>query len=76
MARALVGDKVALQGNLDPCVLYATPERIVAEVNSLLLRYGGGPGHIFNLGHGIPLDVNPEHVQVMLDAVKTYGAAA
>lgn len=76
VARTLVGDKVALQGNLDPCVLYATPERIVAEVNSLLLRYGNGPGHIFNLGHGIPLDVNPEHVQVMLDAVKTYGSAA
>lgn len=76
MARSLVGDRVALQGNLDPCVLYASPERIVTEVKELLLKYGTGTGHIFNLGHGIPLDVNPDHVQVMLDAVQMYGTAA
>jgi uroporphyrinogen decarboxylase len=71
-ARSLVGDKVALQGNMDPCVLYASKEHIVAEVKQVLSAYGNGPGHIFNLGHGIPLDVDPEHLQVMIDAVSTY----
>jgi len=72
-ARALVGDKVALQGNLDPCVLYAPKQRIEAEVKAVLDQYGNSPGHIFNLGHGIPLDVDPNNVQVLLDAVKNYG---
>lgn len=75
LARAQVGDKVALQGNLDPCALYAKPEGIVRQVQSVLQQYGSGSGHIFNLGHGIPPDVNPDHVQVMLDAIRTYSPA-
>lgn len=71
-SRELVGNKVALQGNLDPCVLYAHPDTIVARVRETLSQYGTGSGHVFNLGHGIPPDVNPEHVQVLLDAVKKY----
>lgn len=71
-ARALVGHKVALQGNMDPCVLYASKEHITAAVKAILEQYGNGPGHIFNLGHGIPLDIDPEHVQTMLDAINTY----
>jgi len=69
-ARELVGDKVALQGNLDPCVLYASKQRIAVETKAVLEQYGSGPGHIFNLGHGIPLDVDPDNVQVILDVVK------
>ncbi len=71
-ARALVGDRVALQGNLDPCVLYADPEYIQAAVRETLRQYGPGTGHIFNLGHGISPDVDPRNVQVLLEAVKTY----
>lgn len=74
-AKNIVGSKVALQGNMDPCALYAKPARIVEEVKQVLAQYGNGPGHIFNLGHGIPPDVNPEHVQIMLDAIKTYSPA-
>ncbi|GAB4347680.1 MAG: uroporphyrinogen decarboxylase [Gammaproteobacteria bacterium] len=68
-ARARVGDRVALQGNLDPCVLYARPERIREEVADVLKRYGAGSGHVFNLGHGIHQHVDPEHVAVLVDAV-------
>jgi uroporphyrinogen decarboxylase len=68
-ARKRVGDTVALQGNMDPAVLYATPERIREEVKSILKHYGGGAGHIFNLGHGIQLDTPIEHVTVFVDAV-------
>lgn len=71
-ARNLVGDKVALQGNMDPCVLYANPERIRSEVKSVLAQYGAGTGHVFNLGHGIPQDVDPANLKIMLDAVKQY----
>jgi len=68
-ARRRVGDYVALQGNMDPCVLYASPERIRAEVATILKSYGAGPGHVFNLGHGIHQHVNPEHVKVLVDSV-------
>lgn len=64
-----VGDKVALQGNMDPAVLYAKPEVIVEEVDSILRNYGYHTGHIFNLGHGIHPDVPPENVKVFVDAV-------
>jgi len=64
-----VGGRVALQGNLDPCVLYASPERIRAEVARVLASYGQGPGHVFNLGHGIHPDVNPEHAAALVAAV-------
>ncbi len=69
VARARVGDKVALQGNMDPCVLYASPERIRDEVASILTSFGEGNGHVFNLGHGIHPQIDPEHVKVFIDAV-------
>jgi len=68
-ARARVGDRVALQGNLDPSVLYASPDIIRSEVVAILNRYGHGTGHVFNLGHGINQHVNPEHVAVLVDTV-------
>jgi len=71
-ARARVGDKVALQGNMDPIALYAEPEKIKQKVATILQKYGQGPGHVFNLGHGILPDVNPEHVKAMVDAVHEF----
>jgi len=68
-ARRLVGDRVALQGNLDPCILYASPERIREEVSQVLASYGRGPGHVFNLGHGIHPDVPPGHAGALVAAV-------
>ncbi len=68
-ARVQVHDKVALQGNLDPCILYSSPERIREEVGRVLNSYGRGPGHVFNLGHGIHPNVDPENARVMVDAV-------
>ena len=73
-ARALTGDKVALQGNLDPSVLYGSPESIRVEVKRVLDSYGTGPGHVFNLGHGIHQHVNPEHLGVMVEAVRELSA--
>ena len=72
-ARRRVGDKVALQGNMDPCVLYATPEVIRENVANILASYGQGSGHVFNLGHGIHQYVNPENVSVLVDAVHELG---
>lgn len=69
-ARARTGDRVALQGNLDPSVLYGSPESIRAEVKKVLDSYGPGPGHVFNLGHGIHQHVNPEHLAIMVEAVR------
>ena len=69
VARALVGERVALQGNMDPCILYAAPERIRQEVATLLASYGSGPGHVFNLGHGITPDIDQDNVSVLDDAV-------
>lgn len=68
-ARRRVGDRVALQGNMDPGMLYAGPERIRQEVASILESYGSGPGHIFNLGHGIHPGVDPEHAGAFIEAV-------
>ena len=68
-ARARVGDKVALQGNMDPSILYAKPERIREEVAHILAQYGKGSGHVFNLGHGIHPEVNPEHAAAFINAV-------
>ncbi len=68
-ARALVGDRVALQGNMDPSMLYASPARIREEVGTILAAYGHGAGHVFNLGHGITPGVNPDHVTAFVDAV-------
>lgn len=71
-ARQLTQDRVALQGNLDPNVLYASPEIIRAEVKKVLDSYGQGDGHIFNLGHGIHPNINPEHVNVLVEAVHEF----
>ena len=68
-ARARVGDRVALQGNLDPAVLYASPEVIREEVRQVLESFGRGPGHVFNLGHGIHPEVDPERAGAMIQAV-------
>ena len=68
-ARARVGGRVALQGNMDPSMLFASPERIREEVATILESFGSGSGHVFNLGHGITPGVNPEHVSAMVDAV-------
>ena len=68
-ARAQVGDRVALQGNMDPSVLYASPDRIRAEVDRILSEYGPGNGHIFNLGHGIHQFVDPAHAGAFVEAV-------
>ncbi len=69
-ARAVAGDRVALQGNMDPAMLFASPARIREEVASILAGYGHGPGHVFNLGHGITPGVNPDHVTAFVDAVQ------
>jgi uroporphyrinogen decarboxylase len=74
-ARALVGDRVALQGNLDPAILFAAPEQIRAEVERSLTAYGApsaGAGHVFNLGHGISQFTPPESVTAMVEAVHTF----
>jgi uroporphyrinogen decarboxylase len=68
-ARRRVGDDVALQGNLDPNVLFASPEGIEKEVSRILSSYGQGSGHVFNLGHGISQFVNPDHAAALVEAV-------
>ena len=68
-ARKRVGERVALQGNMDPTVLYASPQRIRQEVATILESYGKGNGHIFNLGHGIQPAVNPANVDAFVNAV-------
>jgi uroporphyrinogen decarboxylase len=68
-ARARVGDRVALQGNLDPCTLYASPTVIRRSVAEILAGYGSGPGHVFNLGHGIHPTIPPEHAAALVEAV-------
>ena len=71
-ARSRIGDKVALQGNLDPAVLLSTPEAIEKEVANILASYGHGNGHVFNLGHGITQWTPPENAGAMIDAVRKY----
>lgn len=73
-ARRRVGNKVALQGNMDPSMLYAPPARIEEEVASILAGFGHGEGHVFNLGHGIHQDVPPEHAGVFVEAVHRLSA--
>lgn len=68
-AREYVGDKVALQGNLDPAMLRESPEIIRQGVADTLASYGDGPGHVFNLGHGITPDIDPDNLGVLVDAV-------
>jgi uroporphyrinogen decarboxylase len=74
MARQRVGERVALQGNLDPAVLYSDPEIIRDKVAGVLKSFGGGSGHVFNLGHGINPNVDPEHAGVLVNAVHELSA--
>ncbi len=74
-ARQRVGTQVALQGNMDPAVLHAPAARIEAEVASVLEDFGSGTGHVFNLGHGITPDIDPDKVAHMVDAVHRLSTA-
>ena len=78
VARKRVGDKVALQGNMDPAILLSTPEAIEKEVASILASYskdqGNGNGHIFNLGHGITQWTPPENAAAMISAVRAHSS--
>lgn len=69
-ARRRIGDKVALQGNMDPTMLYASPTRIRQEVASILESFGEGSGHVFNLGHGITPEVDPAHAGAFIECVR------
>lgn len=73
-ARERIGDKVALQGNMDPSMLYASPARIREEVGTILEDFGSSTGHVFNLGHGITPEVNPDHVSAFIDSVHELSA--
>jgi uroporphyrinogen decarboxylase len=74
-ARAATSDRVALQGNLDPKLLLSPPEEIRAGVARVLESYGRGHGHVFNLGHGVTPDVDPERVAAMIAAVAELSPA-
>jgi uroporphyrinogen decarboxylase len=73
-ARARVGQQVALQGNLDPSTLYGSPDVIRAEVARTLASFGNGPGHVFNLGHGIHPQIEPDHMAALVEAVHELSA--
>lgn len=73
-ARKQVGERVALQGNMDPAVLYGSAEQIRSEVARILQDFGSHPGHVFNLGHGIHQFVDPERAGVFVDAVHEISA--
>lgn len=68
--RTAIGDKVALQGNMDPTVLYGTEEVIKKNALKTMQSYGNGSGHVFNLGHGILPDVSPDHLKILVNYVK------
>jgi len=74
-ARSRTGGHVALQGNLDPGALFANPAALRAEVGRVLASFGEGPGHVFNLGHGIAQTVDPDNVGVLVDAVHALSRA-
>jgi len=71
-ARELIGQRVSLQGNLDPAVLFAPPTEIRTEARRLLDRFGNHPGHVFNLGHGISQFTPPQHVAELVDEVHSH----
>ena len=71
-AKKRVGHKVALQGNMDPSVLYAPAARIEQEVKNILAGFGEGSGHVFNLGHGIHQDVPTESPKVFVNAIHEF----
>ncbi|MCK5902334.1 MAG: uroporphyrinogen decarboxylase [Cocleimonas sp.] len=72
-AKKRVGDRVALQGNMDPCVLYGSEETIRKQVKEIITDFGDGSAHVFNLGHGIHQHINPDRVNVLVDAVHEFG---
>jgi len=71
-ARLAVHDRVALQGNLDPSALFAPPDTLRAAARSVLDSFGQGPGHVFNLGHGITPGVDPDRVGILVETVRDY----
>lgn len=71
-AQRLVGDRVALQGNLDPAALYASADNVCKAAKVILDDFGSGAGHVFNLGHGITPDIDPEKVKALTDFVHDY----
>ncbi|MGK0289023.1 MAG: uroporphyrinogen decarboxylase [bacterium] len=71
-AKSKIGKKVALQGNLDPNILFAQPDVIRAKARGILDKFGSESGHVFNLGHGIDKEVNPDHLRILVDEVKKY----
>ena len=74
-ARARVGMRVALQGNLDPAILLSSPQAVQREAAAILASYGKGSGHVFNLGHGISQHTPPENVAALIKTVRTASAA-
>lgn len=74
-ARASVGHRVALQGNLDPLALFAPPARLRAEVEAVLADFGAGAGHVFNLGHGVLPEVDPDQVALCVETVHQASAS-
>ncbi|MEO7050368.1 MAG: uroporphyrinogen decarboxylase family protein, partial [Rhodanobacter sp.] len=72
-ARVAVAGRVAVQGNLDPAILRASPAVIRREARAVMDSYGNQPGHVFNLGHGITPEVDPASVKVLVDEVHAYG---
>ena len=75
-ARRRVGDRMALQGNMDPMALFGSRTAIEGEVQRILEAFGKGPGHVFNLGHGISQHTDPEHVQALVEAVHARSVGA
>ncbi len=75
-ARHRVGDKVALQGNMDPAILRAKPEVIQREVKRILGSFGKNDGHVFNLGHGITPDIAPDNAKIFIDAVHEFSSSS
>jgi uroporphyrinogen decarboxylase len=71
-ARERIGDRVALQGNLDPSIMLTNPEIIENQVIETLASFGKGSGHVFNLGHGITPDVDPHHMTVLTASVDKH----
>jgi uroporphyrinogen decarboxylase len=74
-ARRRAGDRVALQGNLDPCALHGTPDSIRTEAHRIIDAFGNHPGHVFNLGHGISQFTDPDNVAVLVEAVHSRSRA-
>ncbi len=74
-ARARVGERVALQGNLDPAVMLTNPDIVACQVQNTLASFGMGEGHVFNLGHGITPDVDPQNMTVLVESVREYSPA-